>query len=52
MPRIWFLWLMTLINQKRRMNASRKSRACVMRWSAQKVNQNLYAVSATIDGHE
>ena len=24
----------------------------ILRWSVQKVNQNLYAVSATIDGHE
>ena len=34
------------------MNASKKSPDCVMRWSVQKVNQTLYAVSATIGGHE
>ena len=33
------------------MNASKKSSDCVMLWSVQKVNNNLYAVSATIDGH-
>ena len=34
------------------MIASKKSPApaCVLRWSVQKLNQNLYAVSATIDG--
>ena len=32
------------------MNASTKSPACFLRWSVQKVNQHLYAVSATIDG--
>lgn len=34
------------------MNASKKSPACIMLWSVQKVNHNLYAVTATIDGHE
>lgn len=32
------------------MIASKKSPACILRWSVQKLNQNLYAVSATIDG--
>ena len=34
------------------MNASKKFPAYTMRWSVQKVSHNLYAVSATIDGHE
>ena len=34
------------------MNVSKKSPACVLRWGVQKVSQNLYAVSATIDGRE
>ena len=32
------------------MNSSVSSPACFLRWSVQKVSQNLYAVSATIDG--
>lgn len=32
------------------MNSSKNSPACFLRWSVQKVKQNLYAVSATIDG--
>lgn len=34
------------------MIASKKSPACALRWSVQKVSQNLYAVSTTIDGRE
>ena len=34
------------------MNVLKKFLACVLRWSVQKVNQNLYAASATIDGRE
>ena len=32
------------------MNSSKKSPACFLRWSVQKINRHLYAVSATIDG--
>ena len=39
-------------NRVKRMNASKKSPACVLRWSVQKVSQNHYAVSATLDGRE
>ena len=39
-------------NQERRMIAPKKYPTCILRWSVQKVNQNLYAVSATIDGHK
>ena len=34
------------------MNASKKSPTCILRWTAQKVNQHLYAVSATANGRE
>ena len=34
------------------MNASKKSPTCILRWTVQKVNQHLYAVSATVNGHE
>ena len=34
------------------MNASKKSPTCVLRWTVQKVNQHLYAVSATVNGRE
>ena len=34
------------------MNASKKSPTCVLRWTVQKVTQHLYAVSATVNGHE
>tara|TARA_B100001093_G_C26782951_1_gene995447 strand:+ start:958 stop:1215 length:258 start_codon:yes stop_codon:yes gene_type:complete len=32
------------------MNASKKTPACFLRWSVQKVTKGLYAVTATIDG--
>ncbi len=34
------------------MNASKKSTTCFLRWTVQKVNQHLYAVSATVNGRE
>ena len=38
-------------NKERKMNSSKKSPACFLRWTVRKVNAGLYAVSATIDGH-
>tara|TARA_B100001093_G_C26745589_1_gene978684 strand:- start:465 stop:722 length:258 start_codon:yes stop_codon:yes gene_type:complete len=35
-----------------RMNASKKTPACFLRWSIHKVTKGLYAVSATIDGSD
>ena len=32
------------------MNSSKKTPACFLRWSVQKVTKGLYAVTATIDG--
>ncbi len=32
------------------MNAFKKTPACFLRWSVQKVTKSLYAVTATIDG--
>ena len=32
------------------MNSAVKSPVCFLSWSVQKVSQNLYAVSATVDG--
>ena len=34
------------------MNASKKTPACFLRWSVQKVTKGLYAVTATIDGSD
>ena len=34
------------------MTASKNSPTCVLRWTVQKVNQHLYAVSATVNGRE
>ena len=37
-------------NKERKMNCSKKSPACFLRWTVRKVNADLYAVSATLDG--